>query len=514
MGSIPLPALSVRPPQDPSDIVSKALQLRSMAGQQKLQQQQLANEQLANQSGQVGLQQQQMALKSQQAMMKAYTEAGGDLDKAGPLAAKYGADPGALIKLKEASIQQQKQALELLKTRGERAIQESDLMQGAHEAVAKALPEQRAQVYQQQLQSLQQSGVDVSQVPPQYPGDEAFALLGAGVKGHAKALDDAVKEQQLATPKAAQAASEANTAKTKAETGTGELAYRSTLQKIANKQPVSPEEMNNARAYEASQRKFTSSSDAFGLKSTNVSGPSGLSGAGQGGASGSSAGMTSAGQKLVDEIGTGKMAISRLDMILSRNPTILQAVAEKYSRFDSSKVKSYTDAYRSFTSGPDSKQLNAGAVAMQHLAQLKDINDKNPTTVRIPGTAANKAYQNLLDTVADELVTFYGEPKTNEAIGSKKSTLGGLLNRDAAITEQASAMGVKFDELEQKWANAAPSKAYQAPMPNVSDAAKRARAKLDPEYAQRLNGEGGGQPARGGTSRKVFNPSTGQIEER
>jgi hypothetical protein len=202
----------------------------------------------------------------------------------------------------------------------------------------------------------------------------------------------------------------------------------------------------------------------------------------------------------VDEIGQGKMAINRLDNILTRRPELAQAVAQKYPDFDSSKVKSYTDAYKSFTSGPDAKQVNAGAVAIRHLQELNQLNEDHTVAVRTIGTDAYNRFHNLLDTVADELVTFYGEPKTNEAMASKKSTLGAFLNRSGAIQEQAKAMGVKFDEMEQKWSNAAPSKAYQAPMPGMSEAAKKARAALDPEYAQTyqpLAAQGGTQHAPG-----------------
>jgi hypothetical protein len=220
-------------------------------------------------------------------------------------------------------------------------------------------------------------------------------------------------------------------------------------------------------------------------------------------------------QALVDQIGQGKMALTRLDFLMARNPVILDAVAAQYPDFDSSKVKAYTDAYRSFTSGTDSKQVNAGAVAMQHLKQLRDINDADPVGARTPGTKAYLAFHNLLDTVADELMTFYGEPKTNEAVSSKKGTLGSVFNRDAAIEEQANAMGVKIDELQQKWENAAPSPAYQAPMPGWSQKAKRARAALDPTYtvpAEVPRPAPSKRPSSTAGQTFRYNPQTGQLE--
>jgi hypothetical protein len=192
---------------------------------------------------------------------------------------------------------------------------------------------------------------------------------------------------------------------------------------------------------------------------------------------------------LIDQIGQGKLSFNRLDQLLTKNPGLMADVVAKYPDFDSSKVKAYTKAYQDFTTGEESDQVIAGGVAMQHLKQLKDINDANPIEVRTPGTKAYNAYHNLLDTVTDELVTFYGEPKTNQVIESKKATLGALINRDAAIDEQAKAMGIRFDELEHKWKNAAPSKAYEAPLPGVSKEAQAARAALDPEYAKRAGAQ-------------------------
>ena len=40
----------------------------------------------------------------------------------------------------------------------------------------------------------------------------------------------------------------------------------------------------------------------------------------------------------------------------------------------------------------------------------------------------------------------------------------------------------KFDAYQQSWDNAAPSKAYEAPMPGISAKATEARAALDPRF--------------------------------
>jgi len=186
--------------------------------------------------------------------------------------------------------------------------------------------------------------------------------------------------------------------------------------------------------------------------------------------------LPAAEQALVREIGIGKAAPDRMAYLLSRNPKLTAEVALAYPDWDSSRAQSYPVLYKAFTTGPESKQLVAGNVVLQHLQQLKQINDADPEAVKLRGTAANKQYNNLLTTVAGELVTFYGMPDTNESHDQIRS-------RDAAIKEQAHAMGVRLDELENKWKDGAPSSAYEAQMPNkMSQKAIAARAFLDPEY--------------------------------
>lgn len=191
------------------------------------------------------------------------------------------------------------------------------------------------------------------------------------------------------------------------------------------------------------------------------------------------------GAALVDDIGTGKITVQRLDYLLARNPKLLDAVTKKYPDFDSAKAKSYPDAYKDFTSGPVSVQINSGATALKHLNDLRALNTRES---HILGTPDYNRYHNLLDTVAPELAKFYGDT-TIPAIDSIKSTLGATLpgNRQAAIERQAKSMGEKFDSYQQQWKNAAPSKAYEAPMPGVDAHAIAARAALDPEFAKNVS---------------------------
>lgn len=214
--------------------------------------------------------------------------------------------------------------------------------------------------------------------------------------------------------------------------------------------------------------------------------------------------VEAASPELIDRIGTGKLAPEKLSYLLTRNPQLLSQVAAKYPDFDSSKAAAYPQVYRDYTStkaGTAGGALNAGGTALVHLKELQGLNTK---ASHIPGTPAYTAYKNKVDTVSAELAKFYGDA-TVPAINAIKSTLMSTLlgNRNAAITTQAKSMGDKLDQYEQSWKNAAPSPAYEAPMPNVSAAAKKARAALDPSYNASGSASGNASGQAGASQHKV-----------
>lgn len=198
---IPLIALQGRPAPDPTEQFGRIAQLKGMLQQQQQQAAmapgQLEQQQQQIQATQLENEQRIEQQKSTKALMQAYTEAGGDLDKTIPLAAKYGAHPDALVKLKEASLKTQMDNLALYKAQGDKALHDADLMQGAHDTVAAAKPIDKPRIYQQQLQSLQGAGINVADQPPQYPGDEAFKFIGLGIKGHKAQLDEFAKQATI-----------------------------------------------------------------------------------------------------------------------------------------------------------------------------------------------------------------------------------------------------------------------------------------------------------------------------
>lgn len=196
------------------------------------------------------------------------------------------------------------------------------------------------------------------------------------------------------------------------------------------------------------------------------------------------------GDALADEIGQGKMAPERISYLLTRNPDLMKAVADKYPDFDSSKVASYAKTYQDFTSGKTATALNSVGTSLEHLQDLKALNTLQS---HIPGTPDYNAYKAQIEPLAEEMSKFYGGgvgsvASTNSFKKALDSQLPGT--RDAAIKTAAKALGVKLDNYDTQWKNAAPSKTYQQPMPGISDQARSARAALDPTY----KGAGSGPP--------------------
>jgi hypothetical protein len=494
MSSIPLPALHVEAPQQPDTLgnFGRLLQLKNEMAMAPLQQQEAKQ---AIQSNGLQIEQQKQQMKDQESFRTAMADPsmqGKTIGQvADALAQKGQISQAAWSQAKKADTEHQQALATKTKTDLENMKSAHDATQNLYNNVM-SMPDDQLQAQwpaiAQQYNSI--PGNEKMPMDPSKPLSKQQLSQFAPVISMGNAYFDQELARRTKESEGVTAAASAKRATDELQNGpsgpAAEAKYRFILGKM-RAGTASADEQAYAKTFEASQSKTTTSSDSLGIKSVNTSGPSGTSmvrGGGGGGPRTAGTPSMTPGNSLVDEIGQGKMAINRLDNILTRRPELAQAVAQKYPDFDSSKVKSYTDAYKSFTSGKDRDQVRAGAVAIQHLADLKRINDESPSESRMPGTAAYKAFHNLLDTVADELVTFYGEPKTNEAMSSKKSTLGGLTNRDAAILEQAKAMGIKMDEMEQTWANAAPSKAYQAPMPGMSEKAKQARAALDPEFAK------------------------------
>lgn len=201
MGSIP-----VLPPPTP---VESPLNAYRKAQQAQVEQQQLT-------AGKQEIQQRQMDMDSQKAIMDSYKQANGDPEQWQKLAAQSGkVKPAEMIKIQEAGYAQREHARAEVAAKGAEAARQIELTQGGLEVIAKMPSEQRQAAWPQVLQQLQAQQVDTKNLPPQYPGDDKLPILSVAVKAHSKMVDESLKQSEIAKNNA-----QANEAKYKVVNGT------------------------------------------------------------------------------------------------------------------------------------------------------------------------------------------------------------------------------------------------------------------------------------------------------
>jgi hypothetical protein len=468
VGSIPLVALNVKAPEQQPDLLQKYGQLQQLKiqGQQaQLQQQEaplrLQQLQQGVQQGGIQLQQAQQQQKDSQALTAAMQEYDGkDINSLAPLVLKNGGSATAVMGLKKQIQEQQQQAATTFKAQAdggkavvEAAKQKGDMIVGALSPFtdSKQVPDANLpQALTETVQSLvQRQLLD----PP-----AAQKALQLAQSGDPNAIRQGIDQFSKTLLTHTQILDQAH-----------QQAMESNQQAERDQAAANAKETQNYHQQEIGVRKQGLSIENARLafdKAKEANSGAGPDGAG-----------------LVDSIGTGKIAVDRLGYLVAKNPGLLEAVSQKYPDFDSTKAGAYVNAYKDFTSTKTNTAggaLNAGGTALGHLKELKDM---NTVASHIPGTPAHNAYMNKVDTVATELAKFYGD-STVSGIDTIRKTLASNLpgTRDAAIATQAQSMGDKFDAYQQSWDNAAPSKAYEAPMPGISEKATEARAALDPKF--------------------------------
>lgn len=188
----------------------------------------------------------------------------------------------------------------------------------------------------------------------------------------------------------------------------------------------------------------------------------------------------------VREAGDGKMNIKRLDMLVTKSPSFVDAVAAYTGgAFDSTKVEGYNKAYIEYNddrAGSVGGALNAAGTALKTLRRLYD----HTTTASLrPDSEENKQRANDAHNAAIEVAKFQagGRQPGKEDIERIESDLNpkvpytaGLIidpiNRRATIKEQTELIQKKISEYEEDWHQKAPSPRYEAPMPNMSNSAR------------------------------------------
>jgi len=73
---------------------------------------------------------------------------------------------------------------------------------------------------------------------------------------------------------------------------------------------------------------------------------------------------------MVQELGTGRMDVGRMEYLIARTPRVAQELALAYPDLDKGKIGAYIDASKKFASGQIANQINAAGTGMAHLSAL------------------------------------------------------------------------------------------------------------------------------------------------
>jgi hypothetical protein len=504
MSSIPLPALDLKPVQQP-DIMANyghLLQLQNMAQTAPLQRQALQQQ---IQTGELENQQKQIALKDQQAMSAAMNEwatpkqsappanmpqgmTGGppapsavapDYDSLLDLARKHGVSFAGYQGLQQHILDMKQKAATIAKDDAQRGTDEANalktkngMLTDAMTGVANLPDNQLIPGLLSAAQQLGQSGlldpqhVQMAQQLAQ-TGDPATIrkMLGiqiAGMGGFTKMLDD---EQKKLTNQ-----------KTSLEMQYGEPQYRAILAKKASGQELTPDELNTARAFEASNTKSSTTSDTLGVTSANTSKPGGLAAVGAGASrtplvpGGTSPQAVNAKQGIVDEIGQYKMDPQMFSRVLAKHPEIPGLIQAKYPDWDQTTYQAKNSLMKGFTSGSQSKEINAINTTMGHVKVLDDavdaLNNGNLTIlnklgnslgINVTGQTAPAAFKLIVHRVGPEIASSYipGGGGEMERVANEKdfdeNLPGQTLHNNAAIT--VNLLRSKIGALENQYKN-------------------------------------------------------------
>lgn len=505
------------------------------------------------QAGALDVQQKQQQLADQKAMTAAMQQWDGkDYNDLVPLVTKNGGSAQAVLGLKAKIQEQQVQASTIAKNNGEAGVAQLTATKGKGDEIAGALgpivdPKQTpdAQLVpalQSRIQDLQTRGLldpqhaaAAQQLIQSNNGDPTAIRNGVdqfrkSFMAQSQIADEAVQAANVAKDTAQAAQANAAAAKDTTETNLfsgplGEAKYRAILQQKASGQPLTQDQINFARGYEASNTKTTTAADSLGVTSTNTNRPGGL--ASVGGAALSPGGSPSSGNNapsanpgsteagIVDQIGQYRANPTLIGRLLAKHPEILNQVQQKYPDWDQTTYNAKNKMMTDYTSGKTAQSINAMNVAVGHLSALDDaataLNNgdiqgvnriANALGVQV-GATPKTTYDLIVHRVGPELTSAYiqggggeGERQANAADFSSNQAPQQIHNN---VATSINLFRSKIDASENQYKNTVGRDDFEQRF--ITPAARAAFAK----YAPSSGSGGAGGPTVTAPNGKIYN---------
>lgn len=500
MASIPLPALGIRPPVAPTDPVeqfSRLQAIRGMVGQQQLQQQEV---QAASQENQLRQQQ----INDMNGIHQALNDSGGDPDKLRTALSdpKYGISPNGQFSTVKMLNEYKLSQYQVDQASRKNSIDSDNTIADAYNKIRQLPSDQQPSA----VQDLKSDKDFLSKLTPhgqqaianfQYAGPDSLTTMANSHTMKGTLVEQADKEASTAKNIAQTKEAEANTAKVQAETQgvTGPFAeakYRNILTAMSAGKAVSDDDLNFARGYEAANAKTTKQSDTLGVTSTNTSAPSGLAAVGnrQGGnfvaqrtaapnapgqtpvtAQTTPAAAANTKQSIVDLIGQYKMDPKLLSRMMYKHPEMAGLVRQSYPDWDETSYEAKNKIAQNYTSGAESKSINAISTALGHAGELGQAIDAlnnsdglnmlrklgNSVGVNVLGNDKVTAFNLIVHRLAPEIAAAYiqgggGEGERGTNASDFAASLGNQQLR-TNLGETVKLLRSKIAAQEQQWNN-------------------------------------------------------------
>ncbi len=377
MASIPLPALSVQPPQQQNPIQGyrDLMALKSLQQQQQIQQLQAQGEQQRNESQAIQLQQTKTQLQlAPQFLQKDENGKVTGFDQEGYFGAAMGS--GAMTPAQVAAMKAQyADATKKIADAGSAQIEFQDkknnqayqVLEGVKSVAAKGDPNATQQAYVNGLTQLRTLGADISKYPPTYPGDSVLNQIEVGLGMHKQMISDAkdLASTQESGARAQEAA--ANTAKTQVETellkqygnpSQQEARYLHLEQVKAMGGALPPQDAAFVKAYE--HFKTLVPTATFNMQNAGMTGTGGQPSA------------------IAQAVANGQMKWG--DVISPRTPqtvkeALLKEIKQINPNFNSGDFSIEQRVKEEFTSGAAAQNLTAFNTAIEHAKQLQGAAD-------------------------------------------------------------------------------------------------------------------------------------------
>lgn len=535
MASIPLPALAIQQQPGPIDQYIKGMQLRQMQQQQQLMPGQLQAQQQELQAGQQRNQMNALALKSQQGLQKTISTWNPETDSIEDFPARA-AQNGVLPQDIKPFIDMQES---LTKTKSANL----DFMQKRHsivsdglDAILDAPDDQLAQVGLAKVQELTQMGVlDGASAQKISQNIQQSAQNPAALRQQLQATEKALglQSQMLAYAKdRAAIAKDTATAQSepwKEASGTGtffnvntgevkipngnvlspqmaDSKYRNIQQAMTLKQPVTDEERSFAKAYE--KQKEIASTNTFNLNQGAFANSVPVAGGATGAAA--LAQMDPKVAAAVKMVGDYKQKSSEITQRMppAAKANFLSALNAAYPNYDENEFPARNKMVISYTSGPESRSINAINTGLGHVGVLDDaIEALNNNSLKPLNALENKlglqldhtpaaAFNTIVHRVGPEIASAYiqgggGEGERGTTAADFDVNLGPkTLHNNAAITAQL--LRSKIGSLENQWTTtmkpSTPDQQFQSRF--ITPAAQATLDKLSPQSGGAKGGVG------------------------